>query len=897
MNRIKNLARQAAAEGIVLLENKENILPLKGGDEVAIFGRCQLDYYKSGTGSGGAVHVPYRTNIVDSLLEHPHINLNKDLIEVYKKWIKKNPFDDGGGGWAAEPWFQEEMPLAKELVEKSRCSSNKALVVIGRTAGEDQDNEDVAGSYRLTEKEENMIEFVTTYYKDVIIILNVSNLIDMSWMDKDYKHPIKGLLYAWQGGMEGGNGLVDILIGDVSPSGKLTDTIASKLSDYPSDSNYGHDKMNIYKEDIYVGYRYFNTFKPEKVRYPFGFGLSYTDFEIECTDFIVEKGEIVANISIRNVGNTSGKEVVQLYLNAPQGRLGKANYSLVDFIKTSELKPGETAKYSLSVHKYKLSSYDDSGVTGYKSSYIREEGNYNFYLGNSLNSLSKIGTYHSALEVVEELDEALAPKTSFKRYKAKLDNGKISLYLEDTPQMSIDMEKRIIDNLPKDLKHSKTSYKLEDVEKGKITMDDFIGQLSIEDLSALVKGEGMCSAKVTAGTASAFGGLTNALKEFGVPVLSCADGPSGIRMDSGKIASQVPIGTMLACSWNTELVEDLYEEIGKELVSNNIDTLLGPGMNIHRHPLNGRNFEYFSEDPIITGKFGSAVSKGLNRGGSSATLKHFLVNNQEVARSMADSVVSERALREIYLKGFEIAIKEGHASSIMTSYNPINGIYAASNYDLNTTILRNEWGFDGIVMTDWWAKVNHPVVGGKGNVFNKSYMVRAQNDLYMVVDNDEAGLMYQDDILQAYENGHLTLGELQRSAKSICSFILESHTYKSKYNHTGKSNFKPNKSPTYELNSIGEEITEHAFSISVESSGMFEIKTSARFKDSTLAQSSYNILVNEEIVAIAQMHGSDEDYLERNIAMIYLEKGYYDLKVEFIRKGIEVEYTKILNVK
>ncbi|MGL4372908.1 MAG: glycoside hydrolase family 3 protein, partial [Turicibacter sp.] len=315
--------------------------------------------------------------------------------------------------------------------------------------------------------------------------------------------------------------------------------------------------------------------------------------------------------------------------------------------------------------------------------------------------------------------------------------------------------------------------KLQDVKKGLASLEDFVAQLSNEELATIVRGEGMSSPKVTPGTAAAFGGVSHPLLAYGIPVACAADGPSGIRMDSGHKATQVPIGTLLACSWNLELVEDLYTFEGRELVSNQIDTLLGPGINIHRHPLNGRNFEYFSEDPLITGRFAAAVTSGIKTGGSCATVKHFACNDQEAARVDVDSVVSERALREIHLKGFEMAVKDGGAVSIMTSYNPINGHWAASNYDLNTTILRGEWDYSGIVMTDWWAKMNHPMTAGAAGKEYTSYMVRAQNDLYMVVENNGAqSNVANDDTKEALANGSLTVGELQRCAMNICRFVM-----------------------------------------------------------------------------------------------------------------------------
>ena len=305
----------------------------------------------------------------------------------------------------------------------------------------------------------------------------------------------------------------------------------------------------------------------------------------------------------------------------------------------------------------------------------------------------------------------------------------------------------------------------------KVSMEEFIAQISEEDLIAIFRGEGMCSPKVTAGTAAAFGGVTDGLTALGIPVGCCSDGPSGIRMDCGTKAFSLPNGTSLGCTFNVELVGALYEMTGKELRLNKIDSLLGPGMNIHRNPLNGRNFEYISEDPILTGWICAAQVKAMAKSGIGSTIKHFCGNNQEVGRSTSDSVISERALREIYLKGFEIAVKEGGARSVMTTYGSVNGLWTAGSYDLCTTILRKEWGFDGIVMTDWWAKSNYE--GHQGEAPVKAPVVAAQNDIYMVVSDAKAN-PENDDVEEMLHAGKITLGELQRNAANILGFLLKS---------------------------------------------------------------------------------------------------------------------------
>ncbi len=688
--------RKAAAEGMVLLKNENQMLPITEKDQVALFGRCQMNYYKSGTGSGGAVNTAYTTNLIDGFRRYKNIVLNEELLKVYEAWIQEHPFDDGQGAWASEPWFQKEMPVSLELAKKARETSNKALVVIGRTAGEDKDYAAVEGSYYLTKEEKQLLETVAEVFEDTCVIMNVSNIIDMSWLEtlKNKEH-IRSVIYTWQGGVEAGGASADVLVGAAVPGGKLPDTIAYDIKDYPSTANFGNEEKNLYQEDIYVGYRYFETFAPERVQFPFGFGLSYTDFSME-----VKHAEILGSgvdvsvefqVEVKNVGSQyAGKEVVQVYYEAPQGKLGKPARELGAFAKTEVLQPGETQVLTLQLPVATMASYDDSGVTGYKSCYVLEPGLYKFYVGGDVRAAQQVslqgqeGMEISECIVTEVLEEALAPAEKFQRLCPgnKKEDGTYEPKAEDVPVQTISLEERIRERMPEAMEITgNQGISFQDVRDKKASLEAFVAQLSERELAILVRGEGMCNPLVTPGTASAFGGTAPSLYAYGIPPVCTADGPSGIRMDSGLKATQMPIGTMLAASWNLPLVEELYEWEGQELLRNEIDTLLGPGINLHRNPLNGRNFEYFSEDPYLTGKFAAAVVKGIKKSGADATVKHFACNNQELARNTADSVVSERAVRELYLKGFEIAVKEGKACSIMTSYNPLNGHWSASNYD------------------------------------------------------------------------------------------------------------------------------------------------------------------------------------------------------------------------
>lgn len=901
------VVRKAAAEGMVLLKNENHMLPVTENDRVALFGRCQINYYKSGTGSGGAVNTAYTTNLVDGFREYKNITLNEELLQVYKAWIEENPFDNAGGAWASEPWFQKEMPVSLELAKKARETSNKALVVIGRTAGEDKDYEAVEGSYFLTQEEKKLLETVAEVFEDTAVILNVSNIIDMSWLESlEHKDHIRSVLYTWQGGVEAGRASADVLTGAVTPSGKLPDTIAYDIKDYPSTENFGNKEKNFYKEDIYVGYRYFETFAPEKVQFPFGFGLSYTDFDLNVQQAEIQgtgkDAKMILKVSVTNVGTQYfGKEVVQVYYEAPQGKLGKPVRELGCFAKTELLAPGQEQILQLELPVNSMASYDDSGVTGHKSCYVLEAGNYKFYVGTDVRNAQKI--YLEETEdfelpecvVTEELQEALAPTEYFERIRPgeKGEQGVYTLLREEVPLQTISLEKRIQENLPETMEITgNKGISFQDVKNKKVDLEQFVAQLTKEELAMIVRGEGMCSPLVTPGTASAFGGTAPSLSGYGIPVACTADGPSGIRMDSGLKATQMPIGTMLAASWNVSMVEELYEWEGRELLRNEIDTLLGPGINLHRNPLNGRNFEYFSEDPYLTGKFGSAVVKGIQKSGADATVKHFACNNQELARSIADSIVSERAVREMYLKGFEMTVKEGHACSIMTSYNPLNGHWSASNYDLCTTILRGEWGYTGIVMTDWWAKMNDPVKGGEARMNNTAAMVRAQNDLYMVVPNGGSQENeYEDNTLEALENGTLTIGELQRCAMNICRFILHAPVSERKLKTLEEMQAENDNFAFAPIKLYPQK--EKTMTMQIEHAGRYKFLVKTRSPLSSLAQSSSNLLLNGQPILTIQSNGTENEWVILKLNNIQLEAGTYQAELTPVKPGLEVEWIEV----
>lgn len=767
-NEYRKTAIEAASEGAVLIKN-DGALPVAKGAKVALFGRMQANYYKSGTGSGGMVNVDHVVDIREGLNDDPDVELDQELIGIYDEWEKENPVDPGIG-WGNEKWSQAEMPLTDELVERMASKNDVAIMIIARTAGEDRDNTPEKGSFYLTDGEEDMLSKVCKNFKNTIVLLNVGNIIDMSFVTK---YNPSAVMYVWQAGMIGGTAAANLVTGKATPSGCLTDTIAFNLSDHPSDENFGNkDPMeDLYCEDIYVGYRYFSTFAPEKVMYPFGFGLSYTTFELSNPTFENSGTDVKAAITVKNTGDVAGKKVVMLFASAPEGKLAKSKMVLVGYAKTNTLAPNEEETLEITTDATEYASYDDDGRLGLGTGWMLEKGAYEFYIGENVRDNVKAGGFELADNVVvESLKSALAPVTPFKRMT-------VGGAFEDTPLRKVQNVENRSEYMPAEIPQTgNKGIKLADVMDGKNTMDEFIAQLDDEELALIIRGEGMSSPKVTTGTAAAFGGVTKELMDMGIPPLCCDDGPSGMRIDSGKKAFALPNGTCLASTFNDAMNTKLFEIFGMEMIINQVDTILGPGMNIHRHPLNGRNFEYFSEDPYLTGHIAAAQVNGLEKNGVTATIKHFCVNNREKNRRHMNSVVSEKALREIYLKGFEIAVKKANARSIMSVYNKINGEYGTSCYDLHTVILREQWGYKGIVMTDWWAYINYvPDTPYARGLREHSIMARAQCDLYMTCSSVARDAIDEADTYENIKNGRtdlVTRAELQRCARNIVTFAM-----------------------------------------------------------------------------------------------------------------------------
>lgn len=902
---------EAAEEGIVLLKNENQTLPLKASDTVSVFGRIQFDFYRSGSGSGGSVHVPYTTNLTDSLIELEEkggfAKVNRELAQTYRDWIKNNPFDNGAG-WAQEPFTQLDMEISSQLACENAKKSDKALYVIGRLAGEDRDFVNEKGSWLLSDAERKNIRTLCESFEKVVIVFNTCGIMDTSWInDAEFKGHITAVLYVWHGGQEGGRAAANILTGKAFPGGKLTDTIAYSLEDYPSTKNFARVE-NIYQEDIYVGYRYFSTFAKDKVLFPFGFGLSYAKFELgKAVVKAGPDGKITVKIDVKNISKDyAGKEIVQLYYKAPNAPLQTPARQLAAFAKTKLLQPGKSETLEMTFDRSLMASYDDSGVTGHAYAWVLQKGDYRLFAGTDVATAAEIEGGKITLDetiVVQQLEQNGAPDKSFKRIKqgACRVEGAAELSEEDVPLSKVDLQTRIDAHLPKEIPFTgNKGITFEDVKKDRAKLDAFIGQLNVDELSTMIRGEGMLSRKVTPGIASAFGGLSEVLHDtYKIPVAGCSDGPSGIRMDTGTEANLVPIGTQLACSWNLPLIRELYVFEGKELLQNNIDALLGPGINIHRNPLNGRNFEYFSEDPLLTGLVACVEIEGIKEGGSNATVKHYALNSQETERRKADAILSERALREIYLKGFEIAVKNSPLCSIMTSYNPIQGHWAASNYELVNAILRQEWGYRGIVMTDWWCSMNDCVDKSFLSVKNTASMLRAATDVYMVVDNNGAEKnSYGDNIKESIEKGKFTLAELQTAVRRILNFILDAPVSKRELGDLIKiSTVEPAGEDLSKLTVLkGEEeiIPEEnkEYALQIEEDGIYSVFGTMCKVENTVSQSSTIIFVNDQPLASFECRTTNAKDVFVNANQLKLKKGLYKIRMEHTKKGIEIKKLK-----
>ena len=702
-------------------------------------------------------------------LKNAGVAVDQELSGVYENWCFSDDHKANHGWWGHWPMSHPEMPLEQSMVSAAAKRCDTAIVVIGRAAGEDRENTLTKDSYYLTDEETAILDAATSAFKHTVVVMDIGSIMDMAWAEV-YGDKLSAILIAWQGGMESGNAVADVLTGKVNPCGKLADTIARNYEDYPSSSSFGGKEFNNYTEDIFVGYRYFETFAKDKVLYPFGYGLSYTTFECKPLALNWERGTYTVSAQVTNTGNVAGREAVMLWCAAPQGKLGKAAKVLTAYGKTKLLAPVESETITLCFDERTFVSFDDTGKTGFANAFVLEAGEYQFFLGDVLAGTITI----DETRVIEQCEEVCGIEAPFARMVAREENGTIVAREEMLPYGNVDLRQRILERLPEEITFTgEKGYKLSGVATGKISLDTFIAQLNDAELEALTRGEGcMGSALGVAGNAGAFGGVLPSLREKGIPPVITADGPSGLRLK--KYCALLPNGTALACTFDDELIQQLFTHTSREMIKQGVDVVLSPGMNIHRNPLCGRNFEYFSEDPLLTGKVAAAIVRGVQSQGVSCCPKHFACNNQETKRNTNDSRVSQRALREVYLRCFEIVVKEAKPNVIMTSYNKINGVWSHYNYDLVTTVLRKEWGFDGVVITDWWMRKSASPEFPK--IKDNAYRIRAQVDVFMPGNLDHLHKKYHSDgtlLKTVGKPDGMTRAEIQRTAKNVLSLILK----------------------------------------------------------------------------------------------------------------------------
>ena len=797
------VAYRAACESMVLLKN-EGVLPLKT-KKVAMYGAGVTRTIKGGTGSG-EVNERHSVTILEGMENRGFEIATKQWIEDYEdayaegelahkkaqrdiiKLIKSKSF--------MEMMLKGYTPPAgraiteKDIVERD---TDTAIYVLSRQAGEGGDRKAEKGDLFITDEERAAIETCVKNYKNFVLVINSGCSIDMSFVDEI--PGIGAILFICQLGTEGGNAFADVVSGKVTPSGKLTDTWAKQYADIPYHDEFSYLNGNVedeyYKEGIYVGYRYFDSFGVEPC-YPFGYGLSYTDFSIFGAGVEVDKTKVCLKANITNIGATySGKEVAQVYVSAPAGELDKEYQSLAAFGKTKLLAPAESEVLELTFDMADLASYDEKAA-----SYVLDAGEYIVRLGSSsrntvpvavltLDEKVVISKHANICPVVEPIEELKS-----NGYEKEVVNAGVPR----VPISAADFETKAY------------TYETPEVYQEE-RIDKFMDSLSLKDMVEIVVGNGMFGGETRFNMPGSVGNTTSKFWGKGLANVTLCDGPAGLRITKRSVVQQdgtlkpvelpisvfemfpdfvqnllkadpekgtvvyqyttaFPVTAALAQSWNVELIEEVGKAIFVEMKEYGCTFWLAPAVNIHRNPLCGRNFEYVSEDPFLTGEVAAAITKGIQQEeGYYVTVKHFACNNMEDNRNKVSSNLSERTLREIYLRGFERAVRKGNAKAIMTSYNRINSVYAPNSYDLCTKVLRNEWGFDGVVMTDWFST-------NKG-LGNNALAMKAGNDLIM-----PGGNAYKKEILAGVKSGMIKEDDVRRCCANVVHAIMNSATQK-----------------------------------------------------------------------------------------------------------------------
>ncbi len=797
------IAYEAACEAIVLLKN-DGALPLKT-KKVALYGAGASMTIKGGTGSG-EVNERHSVTILEGMEDRGFQITTKPWIynyeadyeraqEEYQEEKKKrvNILKPNSIMQMLFDNFQAPVDLPISEGDVAASDTDTAIYVLSRQAGEGGDRKMEKGDFLLTDKELEHIRFCAEHYETFVLVINCGSSIDMAFADEI--PGINAIVYICQLGTEGGHAFADIVSGEVTPSGKLSDTWAKQYGDIPYGMEYsylnGNLKEEFYKEGIYVGYRYFDSFRVEPA-YPFGFGLSYTDFESHSAGAFIEASTVTVKANVVNSGATySGREVVQLYVSAPNGKLHKEYQSLAAFAKTDLLAPGAREEVSLTFDLKELASYREADA-----SYVLEKGDYLLRLGNSSRNTNVVGVVTVEEEVIVSRHCHVCP------VEAPIDELKAEPFAFDEPHQGLPrlfLESGAIQTV-------EYSYE-EPAVCQEPAVKELLDTLTPADMADIVVGIGMFGGKTRFNLPGSVGNTTSKFWDRGLANVALCDGPAGLRIqkrstvdNKGKIkpvdmamsifesfpgfvkklmtgnpekdtmlyqyTTAFPVANALAQTWNQKLMYKVGQAIQEEMKEYGCTFWLAPAINIHRNPLCGRNFEYFSEDPYLTGAMAAAITRGVQQEeGFYVTVKHYACNNQEDNRNFVSSNLSERALREIYLRGFQRTVRQGGAKGIMTSYNKVNGVYSPNSHDLCTKLLRNEWGFDGVVMTDWFST-------NKGQADNTIAM-KAGNDLIM-----PGGGSFKKEILEGIKSGKISDTDLRRCCGNVIRAILNSATQK-----------------------------------------------------------------------------------------------------------------------
>ncbi len=793
------VAYQAACEAMVLLKN-DGVLPFET-KKIALYGPGASMTIKGGTGSG-EVNERHSVTILEGLEDRGfHISTKSWLHDfekgyaeaesAYKEEKKKRVNFLKFGSIMNMLFDNFRAPVGRRITDEDVAASDTdtCIYVLSRQAGEGGDRKTEPGDFFLSQEERAAIQFCADNYKKFLLVINSGSSLDMTFVDEI--PGINSILYLCQLGTEGGHAFADLVSGKISPSGKLSDTWAKRYQDIPFGDEYSYQNGNLdeefYKEGIYVGYRYFDSFGVEPA-YPFGFGMGYTDFRISPANIAADGSGIIVDANVENIGKRfSGKEVVQLYVSAPNGVIHKEFQSLAAFEKTGDLLPGQNETVSLAFDMCSLASYRESD-----GCYVLEVGDYLLRLGNSSRNTAVIGVLTLKNEIVVSRHSHICPV--LKSFEELVSNPyppeKIR---EDIPCIVLDAEAFA------EITYIYETPALSQDER----VQKFMSTLTKKDMADIVVGIGMFGGETRFNLPGSVGNTTSKFWDRGLANVTLCDGPAGLRIQKrsavdkkGKVkpidlalsifeafpdivkrlmtgdpdkdtvlyqyTTAFPVANALAQTWNTDLMYEVGSAVFREMKEYGCTYWLAPAMNIHRNPLCGRNFEYFSEDPRLSGVIAAAITRGVQQEeGYYVTIKHFACNNQEDNRNAVSSNLSERALREIYLKGFEICVRQAHAKSVMTSYNKINGVYAPNSYDLCTKVLRNEWGFAGVVMTDWFST-------NKGQASNAIAM-KSGNDLIM-----PGGGSFKKEILQGIESGLISEEDLRRSCENVVYAIFNS---------------------------------------------------------------------------------------------------------------------------